>query len=64
MATADQRASMNPIAGVLDMLGLPKVDEVIPMPADVAGDLGLPTVASLTEGVLGKAKTKLRSRSF
>ena len=64
MATSDQRAAMNPVAGALDMLGLPKPDEFIPMPADVAGDLGLPTVASLTDGVLGKAKAKIKSRSF
>ena len=64
MATPEQRATMNPFASALDMLGLPKLDELIPVPADVAQDMGLPTVASLVDGALGNVKRKIKSRSF
>lgn len=64
MSTSDQRAAMNPIAAGLDMLGLPKLDELVPVPADVAQDMGLPTVSSLVDGALGNVKRKIKSRSF
>ncbi len=44
--------------GVLDDLGLPAIDEVIPMPAEVAGDLGIPTPDHLMGNIKGGIKQK------
>jgi len=64
MGTPDDRARMNPISGILDMLGLPKPDEIIPVPADIAVMEGIPTVSDITGDIAGKAKSKLASRRF
>jgi hypothetical protein len=45
--------------GVLDDLGLPAIDEVVPMPAEVASDLGLPT----PDNVFGNIKGGIRSKA-
>lgn len=45
--------------GVLDDLGLPSIDEVVPMPAEVARDLGLPT----PDNVFGNIKSGVRSKA-
>ncbi len=47
------------IFGVLDDLGLPAIDEVIPMPAEVAADVGLPT----PDHVFGSIKSGIRSKA-
>lgn len=64
MTTPEERARMNPAAAVLDILGLPKPDEIIPAPADVAEIVGIPTISDITGDIAGKAKAKLRSRRF
>lgn len=64
MTTSNERARMNPIAAILDMLGLPTPDEVIPVPADVAEMVGIPTVSDIAGDIAGKAKAKIGSRRF
>lgn len=49
---------MNPIAYVADALGLPSIDDIIPAPADVAKDLGIPTPDNIADAI----KSQLRSK--
>lgn len=64
MTTSNERARMNPIAAILDMAGLPTPDEIIPVPADVAEMVGIPTVSDIAGDIAGKAKAKIGSRRF
>lgn len=55
MTSAEDRKRMNPVAAVLDVFGIPTPDELLPMPSDVARDIGIPTPRDLAHGM----KTKL-----
>jgi len=55
-----ERSKMNPVAAVLDAVGFPKPDEVVPMPADVAADLGVPTIGDVVRGVKEKIRSEIR----
>lgn len=59
-----ERAKMNPVSATLDMLGLPKPDQLIPMPADVATAIGIPTLESIFGDMANKVTGKISSRSF
>lgn len=54
MTSAEERKRLNPVAAVLDAFGFPMIDELIPMPSDVASDLGVPTPRDLTRGIKSK----------
>lgn len=59
MATGNSRLAN--LFGVLDDLGLPAIDEVIPMPAEVAGDLGIPTPGHLVGNIKGGVRAKAQT---
>lgn len=46
MAT-ESTARTNPFSGLLDMLGLPRLDEIIPTPASIAEITGIPTISDI-----------------
>lgn len=56
-----ERSRMQPIALVCDVLGLPQVLDVLPMPADIAKDFGVPTPGDLLAPVLENVKSKVHS---
>ncbi len=58
---ASERANMNPVSYWLDVLGFPQIDEVFPMPADVAKDMGIPTPGDVLKGFAGDIKGKTQS---
>ena len=64
MSGSDERAKMNPFSAAMDMIGIPKPDQIIPMPADVAKAIGLPTPESVFGDMAGKVTGKISSRSF
>lgn len=53
-----ERAKLEPLPWVLDVLGLPQIDEVVPMPADVAKEVGVPTPRDVILGIVGDVKGK------
>lgn len=53
-----ERGKLEPLPLVLDVLGLPQIDEVIPMPADVAKEIGVPTPREIIMGIVGDVKGK------
>lgn len=62
------RTQMNPITWYVDVLGLPQLDQVLPMPVDVINAAGLPTPKEIMTRVSGDVKSKVESfaprRSF
>ena len=62
--STEERAKMNPFSATLDRLGLPQPDNIIPMPADVASAVGLPTPDKVFGDIAGKVTSKIGSRSF
>lgn len=56
MTTSESRKTYHPLAAVFDALGLPSIDEVIPMPSDVAKDVGVPTPRDLAHGIRAKVE--------
>ena len=56
-----ERSTMNPVALVCDVIGLPQVLEKIPSISDIAKEVGLPTPAELINPILDNAKAKIQS---
>jgi len=44
---ASERAKLEPYAYVLDVLGFPQLDQVIPMPAEIIEELGIESPADI-----------------
>jgi hypothetical protein len=52
------RAAMNPVSYWLDVLGLPQIHEVVPVPGDVAKEMGIPTPRDVLKGFADDVKSK------
>jgi len=52
---------MNPVSYWLDVLGLPQIHEAIPVPADVAKEIGIPTPGDIIKGFADDIKGKAQS---
>lgn len=47
MAPQEDKARTNPLSGVFDILGLPRPDEIIPMPVDIVEIADLPIITDI-----------------
>lgn len=47
MTTQEEKARTNPLSGVFDMLGLPRPEEILPMPVDIGEIADLPIIADI-----------------
>lgn len=64
MTTPEDRKRLNPLAAVLDAVGLPTPDEIVPPPADVARMIGVPTPGDVAKEISGKIRGKVEARRF
>jgi hypothetical protein len=44
---ASERAKLEPYAYILDVLGFPQLDQVIPMPAEILEEMGIESPADI-----------------
>ncbi len=58
---ASERAKLEPYAYVLDVLGFPQLDQVIPMPAEIMDELGLESPADIILRIREDIRQNMRS---
>lgn len=57
----DLYRKLEPISRVLRALGVPPPEAVLPTPAELLEDLGVPTVEDLLEPIKGEIRSKFRT---
>lgn len=56
----DLYRKLEPISRVLRALGVPPPEAVLPTPAELFEDLGVPTIEDLLEPIKGEIRSKMR----
>lgn len=58
---ASERAKLEPYAWVIDVLGLPQLDQIIPMPAEIMEEMGIETPGDILLRIRDEIRTNMRS---
>lgn len=58
---ASERAKLEPYAYVLDVLGFPQLDQVIPMPAEIMDELGVESPADIILRIRENIRQNMKS---
>jgi len=56
----DLYRKIEPVSRVLRALGVPPIETVLPTPAELLSDLGIPTIEDLLEPIKGEIRGKIR----
>ena len=57
----DLYRKIEPVSRLLRALGVPPLESVLPTPAEVLEDLGVPTIEDLLEPIKGEIRSKFKT---
>lgn len=57
----DLYRKIEPVSRLLRALGVPPLESVLPTPAEVMEDLGIPTIEDLFEPIKGEIRNKFKT---